>query len=310
MIERSLLLDLYAAFHKSGQVVDLACAGTGIEPEDFAFVSIVGGREPVTPTAISREFGLSLSTVLFRATRNIELGFVERVTNPQDGRSFLLRLTPEGRRAWQRAGKNLRRAVDSLEARLPRAAAEISRSCVSCRRRSTRSWPKTRSPPADSLASVRLFARLFRLIWGAEVDAPLRPLLAVSFVGTMCFSAGWSFVGIWAIKSSAQLQQLGAAYLIAAVAGFAAGYLGGHASDYLGRRPLILLGWGILSATFLAYTFVGHALLGLGLGRCWASASIGGGATWRWSRPRATGGTRPATRRFAWRTTSASSSAR
>ena len=125
MIERSLLLDLYAAFHKSGQVVDLACAGTGIEPEDFAFVSIVGGREPVTPTAISREFGLSLSTVLFRATRNIELGFVERVTNPQDGRSFLLRLTTEGRRAWQRAGKNLRRAVDSLEARLPRAAAEI-----------------------------------------------------------------------------------------------------------------------------------------------------------------------------------------
>ncbi len=66
VIERSLLLDLYAAFHKSGQVVDRACAGTGIEPEDFAFVSIVGGREPVTPTAISREFGLSLSTVLFR----------------------------------------------------------------------------------------------------------------------------------------------------------------------------------------------------------------------------------------------------
>jgi len=79
VIERSLLLDLYAAFHKSGQVVDRACAGTGIEPEDFAFVSIVGGREPVTPTAISREFGLSLSTVLFRATRNVELGFVERV---------------------------------------------------------------------------------------------------------------------------------------------------------------------------------------------------------------------------------------
>ena len=115
MTERSLLLDLYAAFHKSGQVVDRACAGTGIEPEDFAFVSIVGGREPVTPTAISREFGLSLSTVLFRATRNVELGFVERVTNPQDGRSFLLRLTPEGRRAWQRAGNNLREAVDSLD---------------------------------------------------------------------------------------------------------------------------------------------------------------------------------------------------
>jgi predicted MFS family arabinose efflux permease len=128
---------------------------------------------------------------------------------------------------------------------------------------------------------VRLFARLFRLIWGAEVDAPLRPLLAVSFVGTMCFSAGWSFVGIWAIKElGASSKQLGAAYLIAAVAGFAAGYLGGHASDYLGRRPLILLGWGILSATFLAYTFVGHnVVLGLGLGSMLGiGGSIGGGA--------------------------------
>ena len=125
MSQRSLLLDLYAAFHKSGLVVDRACAGTGIEPEDFAFVSIVGGREPVTPTEISREFGLSLSTVLFRATRNVELGFVERVTNPQDGRSFLVRLTPKGQAAWQRAAKNLGRAVDSLDKRLARPATEI-----------------------------------------------------------------------------------------------------------------------------------------------------------------------------------------
>jgi len=79
----------------------------------------------VTPTAISREFGLSLSTVLFRASRNVELGFVERVTNPEDGRSFLLRLTPHGRQAWQRAGKNLRRAAGSLEARFARPATEI-----------------------------------------------------------------------------------------------------------------------------------------------------------------------------------------
>jgi DNA-binding MarR family transcriptional regulator len=123
--QRSLLLDLYAAFHKSGLVVDRACAGTGIEPGDFVFVSIVGGREPVTPTEISREFGLSLSTVLFRATRNVELGFVERVTNPQDGRSFLVRLTPEGQAAWQRAAKNLGRAVDSLDKRLSRPTTEI-----------------------------------------------------------------------------------------------------------------------------------------------------------------------------------------
>lgn len=47
---------------------------------------------------------------------------------------------------------------------------------------------------------MRLFARLFRLVWGDEVDRALRPVLAVSFVGSMCFSAGWSYVGIWAIQ--------------------------------------------------------------------------------------------------------------
>jgi predicted MFS family arabinose efflux permease len=128
---------------------------------------------------------------------------------------------------------------------------------------------------------VRLFGRLFRLIWGADVEPALRPLLAVSFVGTATFSAGWSFVGIWAIRElGATSKQLGVAYLIAAVAGFAAGYLGGHASDYVGRRPMILLGWGLLSATFLAFTFVGqHVLLGLGLScMLGIGGSIGSGA--------------------------------
>jgi predicted MFS family arabinose efflux permease len=128
---------------------------------------------------------------------------------------------------------------------------------------------------------VGLFARLFRLIWGADVEPALRPLLAVSFVGSASFSAGWSFVGIWAIEElGATSKQLAVAYLIAAVAGFAAGYLGGHASDYVGRRPMILLGWTLLAATFLAYTFVGHHVwLGLGLASvAGIGGSIGGGA--------------------------------
>jgi predicted MFS family arabinose efflux permease len=128
---------------------------------------------------------------------------------------------------------------------------------------------------------VRLFARLFRLIWGADVDRALRPLLAVSFVGSAAFSAGWSFFGIWAIEElGATSDRLGVAYLIAAVAGFAAGYLGGHASDYLGRRPLILTGWALLALTFLLCAMVGHhVVLGLALFTlAGVGGSIGGGA--------------------------------
>jgi DNA-binding MarR family transcriptional regulator len=121
----SILLDLYAANNKSGLLVDRAVEGSGLTSEDFAFVSMINMREPVTPTELAREFGHSLSTVLFRAGRNVELGFVERVTNPQDGRSFLLRLTPAGRDAWRRAGSNLGRILESLETRLARPSEEI-----------------------------------------------------------------------------------------------------------------------------------------------------------------------------------------
>src|SRR5262245_35052532 len=124
-LDRSLLLDLYAAFHKSGQIVEAAVEGTGISAEDFAFLSIVGSREPVTPTAISREFGHSLSTVLFRASRNVDLGFVERIANPGDGRSFLLRVTPAGHDCWRLAATNLWQVVERLQARLSRPAVGI-----------------------------------------------------------------------------------------------------------------------------------------------------------------------------------------
>jgi DNA-binding MarR family transcriptional regulator len=122
---RSLLLDLYAANNKAGQLVERAAAVGGTTAEDYAFLSIVAGLEPVTPTEISREYGLSLSTVLFRANRNVELGHLERVTNPHDGRSFLLRLTGAGRKVWAAAAVALREEVAALEARLDRPATEI-----------------------------------------------------------------------------------------------------------------------------------------------------------------------------------------
>jgi MFS family permease len=114
---------------------------------------------------------------------------------------------------------------------------------------------------------MRLFARLFRLVWGDEVDRALRPVLAVSWVGATCFSAGWSWVGIWAIKDlEATKTQLGVAFTIAAVVGMVTGTLGGQASDHVGRRPMILLGWALLGIAFLSFAFVGgHTVLGLAL---------------------------------------------
>ena len=124
LVDRSLLLDLYAAFFKSARIVDRAVEGVDIAPEDYAFLSMIGDRD-ATPTQLAREFGHSLSTVLFRANRTVELGYVQRVENPRDGRSFHLRLTAKGRRAWEQASLNLWQMVKRIETHLDRPAAEL-----------------------------------------------------------------------------------------------------------------------------------------------------------------------------------------
>src|SRR5437588_370714 len=101
-----------------------------------------------------------------------------------------------------------------------------------------------------------LFARLFRLVWGADVDRALRPVLAVSLASSMGGSTVWSFVGIWAIRHlHARQSTVGVVFLISAMVGVLAGYAGGHLSDHVGRRPLILVSWAcqvVLVLGFLA----------------------------------------------------------
>ena len=41
--------------------------------------------------------------------------------------------------------------------------------------------------------------RLFRLVWGDDVEPALRPVLAVGFAGRSRSRAAWTFIGIWAV---------------------------------------------------------------------------------------------------------------
>lgn len=114
---------------------------------------------------------------------------------------------------------------------------------------------------------MRLFARFFRLIWGGEVDRPLVPLLVVDTIGSLGGSVFYTFLGIWAIrKLGAGQSALGIAFLISAVLGIASGYLGGHLSDHLGRKPLIVGSWLFGTVLTLGLLTVGsNELLGLAL---------------------------------------------
>jgi predicted MFS family arabinose efflux permease len=112
---------------------------------------------------------------------------------------------------------------------------------------------------------VRVFARFFRLVWGGDVDRALRPVLAVSLVGSIAGSSAYPFMGIWAIKHlHAPQSRLAFTYLVGAVLAGVMGYAAGHWSDRVGRRPMILAGWGFQAIVPLLLIGVGvHINAGL-----------------------------------------------
>jgi hypothetical protein len=76
---------------------------------------------------------------------------------------------------------------------------------------------------------VTLLGRLFRLVWGGDIDPALRPVLAVGLVGSIAGATVYPFMGIWAIKHlHAPQGELAFAYLAGAVLAGLTGYVGGH----------------------------------------------------------------------------------
>ncbi|HKF14181.1 MAG TPA: MarR family transcriptional regulator [Gaiellaceae bacterium] len=118
MSERTILLDVFAANQKRERLIAEALAETDLPPEDYPVYVYIGVEGPLTPTELARALGMPLSTVLFRVRRLQRRGHAERIPNPEDGRSYLLRLTPSGERLLAFARPLFRARALAVEARL------------------------------------------------------------------------------------------------------------------------------------------------------------------------------------------------
>ena len=90
--------------------------------------------------------------------------------------------------------------------------------------------------------------RLVRRIFGGDVAPAIRPLVVLQTFGSAAASCLFTFNGIWALQHlGATPTQLGLTYLVMAAGAIVTGVLGGHISDHVGRRPMMLVGRGIFS---------------------------------------------------------------
>jgi DNA-binding MarR family transcriptional regulator len=114
----TILFEVFWTQQKRKRLIEAALEGVDLPPEDYPFYVTIGADGPLTPTALAEVLDLPLSTVTFRAKRLERRGHAERIDNPADGRSFLLRLTPTGRSLLSKARPRFRGYAEAVEKRL------------------------------------------------------------------------------------------------------------------------------------------------------------------------------------------------
>ena len=114
----TILFEVFWTQQKRKRLIDAALAGLEVPPGDYPFYVMIGAEGPWTPTGLAERLMMPLSTVLFRFRRLERRGHAERVPNPEDGRSFLMRLTPDGQRLLGEARPAFRSYAEAVEARL------------------------------------------------------------------------------------------------------------------------------------------------------------------------------------------------
>lgn len=100
------LTPLFALYPLDLAVSDLvrtSLAGSGVMPSDYAFLSAVRVAGQITPTDLAHQLGTPKATMTDWVTAKVAAGLVVREPSPLDGRSYVIRLSPEGEAAHSRA---------------------------------------------------------------------------------------------------------------------------------------------------------------------------------------------------------------
>ena len=91
-----MLIELAIANSLASTLFDREVTRLGLRTAQVGMLTLVHLHGPITPTALERETGLPGTTARERLQGLIGAGYVERIPNEDDRRSYFLDTTPEG----------------------------------------------------------------------------------------------------------------------------------------------------------------------------------------------------------------------
>jgi DNA-binding MarR family transcriptional regulator len=120
----SFLFSLYTANQAMVALVDETVEPFGVA-DGFAAMGLLSATGHLTPTALAQQLGMGLSTTSALIRRLLDRGHVRQQPNPNDGRSYLLELTVDGRAAFAAAQPAFRSLVADIERALTHSPADV-----------------------------------------------------------------------------------------------------------------------------------------------------------------------------------------
>ena len=94
----SLLFELFATGQRVRALLGAAMDDAPLRPDEYAVYSVLVDQGPSAPSALARAVGMPPTTMSHYVRAMLERAHVQRLPNRADRRSYLLALTPEGRR--------------------------------------------------------------------------------------------------------------------------------------------------------------------------------------------------------------------
>lgn len=129
-----MLFDVWLVARAATEVLDAAIAPSGLDADEFAVYSVLAAVDAISPGELARWMAAPPTTVSSYVKRFEARGHVRREPNPDDGRSYRLRLTPAGRAVYESASRLFSPVLEGVREALDRPEAEVREALATLRR--------------------------------------------------------------------------------------------------------------------------------------------------------------------------------